>query len=336
MEILSPLSSKEEVLPIIKAGADELYCGIIPPEWVEKYSALEILSRRGGLESNFASYNELQETISIAHSMRARVFITLNVPYVSKQYTIIMDIVKRLCDIEVDGFIIVDIGLLLLIRKHGIKQTIHIGTLGNVFNSMSVSFYEKLGASRIVLPRDLTLDEIGILINNSQQLKIDFEAFILNTLCSNIDGFCSFFHNILLPTNNSSGSRDDIRFLYTYDASLKGSGCEISFSKEKFNAITKEKVLFKNKHNPEAKRQRDSDACGACSIMKLNKIGIKYLKIVERGRTKEEKVNFVRFLKNAINLLKVNSNENRYQREVKKLYRRVFKKNCSSVPCYYT
>lgn len=335
MKILSPFASKEEVYPIVQAGADELYCGIIPSDWAKKYSTLEILSRRGGSESNFTSYGELKEAITVAHSMGVPVFVTLNVPYVSRQYAFIMTIVDRLCDIKADGFIVIDIGLLLLMRKHNIKQEIHIGTLGNVFNSMAAGFYEKLGASRIVLPRDLTLKEIEILIKNAQPSRISFEAFILNTLCCNIDGFCGFFHNVLLSANKACQSADNISFLYTYDTSLKGSGCEISFSKEKFNATNKRRILFANNNSPEAKKQRYSDACGACSIMELNKIGIKYLKIVERGREKEEKVRFVRFLKNAIDLLKNNPTENKYQREVRQLYQCIFKENCSSVPCYY-
>jgi collagenase-like PrtC family protease len=337
MKILSPFSKKEEILPLIQAGVDELYCGIIPPLWFKKYSALEILSRRGGFESNFSSFEDLKEAIQIAHSKKTPVFITLNVPYITAQYSLVMNIINKLCRIGADGFIVIDIGLLLLLKKYNIKKQIHIGTLGNVFNSRTVNFYKKLGANRIVLPRDLKLSEMENLIKKSLSLHVEFEAFILNTLCRNVDGLCNFFHNVLLEPKNSLNSSDNLHFIYSYDTSLKGTGCEINFSRTFFDAATKRKLSLnsKNSYDTRDEIKKYSDACGACQIPKLKEIGIQYLKVVERGRSSEEKVSFVRFLKRALNLLEDNTREEGYRNRVKELYKDIFKEDCAAVTCYY-
>jgi len=337
MKILSPFSKKEEVLPLIQAGVDELYCGIIPPLWFKKYSALEILSRRGGFESNFSSFEDLREAIQFAHSKKTPVFITLNVSYVTAQYPLVMSIVNKLCHLEADGFIVVDIGLLLLLKKYDIRKQIHIGTLGNVFNSRAVNFYKELGASRIVLPRDLTLSEMENLIKKSLTLNIKFEAFIFNTLCHNVDGLCNFFHNVLLEPKKSRSPSDNPRFIYSYDTSLKGTGCEIRFSRTLFDIATKRRLHLNPKSSYDITNEigKYSDACGACQIPKLRKIGVQYLKVVERGRSSEEKISFIRFLKKALNLSENNIKDKTYRSGVKELYKDMFKKDCTTVTCYY-
>ena len=337
MKILAPFSSKEEVSPMIDAGADELYCGIIPPRWHKRYSALEILSRRGGFESNFSSFADLKEAIAISHSKKVPVFVALNVPYVTEQYPFILKIVNKLCQIGVDAFIVADIGLLLLLKDSKIKKEIHISTLGNVFNSKTVKFYKKLGVKRIVLPRHLTLAEMNELIKQSQCCNIEFEAFILNTLCHNIDGLCHFFHNIILQPKDSVNSLDNIQIRHTYLTALRGSGCEIKFSRQLFNAKTKKIISNKpiNFGDMREGKKKYSYACGICQVPEMEKSGIKYLKIVERGRSAKEKLKFVQLLRRSLDLLKKEIKIDEYRIRAKKIYQEVFNEDCSKAACYY-
>ncbi|MFC1699956.1 peptidase U32 family protein, partial [Candidatus Omnitrophota bacterium] len=195
MKILSPFSKKEEVAPLIKAGADELYCGIVPDEWENKYGVFDTLNRREGYGANFSKFSDLQYAIKLAHEKNVQVFVTMNGLYVQQQYPLIQKMIERLKDIKVDGLIIADIGILLMLQRTKIFKEIKMGTGGTAFNSKTAIFYKKMGVSSIILPRHLTLDEIkGI----SQRISgaVSLEVFILNTLCRNVDGFCTFYHGL--------------------------------------------------------------------------------------------------------------------------------------------
>ena len=88
MNILSPVDKVEETEIIIKAGANELYCGLLTSDWHNKYIAGSINRRPGaGGGANFSTFDELESCVNIAHSYDIPVFLTLNEHYyTTKQF----------------------------------------------------------------------------------------------------------------------------------------------------------------------------------------------------------------------------------------------------------
>ncbi|TAM38434.1 U32 family peptidase, partial [bacterium] len=170
MKILSPISRKEEVEPLVEAGAGELYCGIVPRLWSDRYGVSDTLNRREGYGANFSSFADLQYAIQLAHKRNVPVFVTINGLYTREQYPLIREIVEKLISIKVDGLIIADLGLLLTLERTKFPGEIHMGTGGTAFNSRTISFYKELGASRIILDRHLTIGEIKDISQKSSSI----------------------------------------------------------------------------------------------------------------------------------------------------------------------
>lgn len=344
MKILSPFSKKEEVIPLIEAGADELYCGIMPGEWEKKYSIFDTLNRREGFGANFSNFKDLQYAIHFAHKRGVSVYVTMNGLYSQEQYHLIQKIVEKLKDINVDGLIIADIGLLLMLQEKKIFEEIHMGTGGTTFNSKTASFYKRLGVSRIILPRHLTVNEIRDISENNL-VNIDLEVFILNTLCPNIDGFCTFYHGLSLigkeiaPQVNYKKKGKKVKFFHSHDVNYKAHGCNLKFSIEVFDDSGK-KIRRGTTHVPKNKKQAKAGfkACGGCAISDFNDMKIKNLKIVERGAPTEAKIRDTRFIRKVLDILSKQKNLSRKQfiHKTQKLYCDIYKcDRCSGFSCYY-
>jgi len=333
MKLSSPFSSKEEVIPLIEAGANELYCGIVPNEYSKKYSYT--LNRRHGYGANFDSFEELEKSLIIAHRKNVKVYITLNCFYVQEQYPLILKIIKKLIDIDVDGFVLADIGLLFLLRERGIKKDICMGTLGTVFNSKAVSFYYKLGVSRIILSRHLTINEIEVIASNSN--KTELGVFILYEPCHYVDGFCTLHAP---DTSKKIGQavvakNKNVSFISSHLA-FNGSGCSLVDSPRFiFNDKTGKEIKINEKSFPPV--ISNNLICGACAIYDFNKIGISSLKIAGRGMPIDLKIKGTRFIREALNIVKKKDiSKEHFIKEIQQLHGKIYgMMKCSGFNCYY-
>lgn len=324
MKILFPLDKLNEVKEIIKAGADELYCGILTPEWQRKYPFIPN-NRRPGIKSSFWKWEELNESIRIAHSYHIPVFLTLNEHYYTiDQYPDILDIVERAIDCGIDAFIVSDLGLLLTLQELNIDQNIHISTGGTAFNSEWVKFYKELGASRVILPRHLTIEEIREI--RKRVPDIELEVFILNSRCANVDGFCTFLHglssNQLLYKNAC---------MLPYHISISSP----HYSPQEMGEMAEERISWERQYIW-GLTHIDDNPCGACALYEFNEMGITGFKVVGRGNPIQRKIIDAMFLQVIRNFLK----EERPRKEVfrayvRKLYGTTYGRPCRKYMCYY-
>ena len=319
MKLLSPVDKIEEIEKVIQAGAEELYCGILTPDWHSKYIAGSINRRPGGGE-NFTTFDELQNCVAIAHSYGVPVFLTLNEHYYTqKQYPLILDLVERAVDIGVDALMISDLGLLLTLQHMNISIRIFISTGGTAFNSETVKFYRNLGASRVILPRHLTIDEIKDISTNVSDIEL--ETFILNSRCPNVDGFCTFQHGLAdksfeplyknactLPYDISVITHDDV-----------GQG-QLSWERQHIWQIV----------------HPDDHPCGACALYEFNEMNITGVKIVGRGNPTSRKIVDVTFIRSLLDLLRDRRiTKDEFQEVARKLYMSTYERECRVYMCYY-
>ena len=335
IKLLSPLSTGDEVEGLITAGADEFYCGVLPNDWKKDYTVSASLNRRQednatlGTSPHFESFKELKESITHAHSHAVPVMLTMNEHYYSQdQYAHLLSYVDRAVDAGVDALIVGDVGLIVTLKERNIEVPIHISTAGTAFNSETVRFYQELGASRIILPRHLTIEEITALANDVPEVEL--EAFILNSRCANIDGFCTFQHGLadLFPDEETKKYYFNACML-PYNVAVYGD------TTQKIDPATKEKISWE-RQSIWSGLHIDDRPCGACALYEFNQIGLHGVKIVGRQNTTKKKIKDLRFLSTLRDFLsKNNPDKESFRQFSRNLYQETYQWPCLVFKCYY-
>jgi len=195
MKLLAPATHPEEVEMLIGSGADELYCGVLPREWTDRYTAAAQLNRREAAPGNLQSLAELQELVDLAHRLRAKVYLALNAPtYTDDHVPFVCRLVAEAVEeIGIDAFLVADVGLLSALMDWRSDLRVHISSLAAVHNSQAARFFADLGVSRVILPRQTRVDEAAAIAASVPEVEI--EVFILNDGCIYEEGHCSTLHD---------------------------------------------------------------------------------------------------------------------------------------------
>jgi len=354
LKILAPASSPEEVSGLVKAGAQEVYCGVLSDEWCRAYTNIASINRVERRMGNLADYSVLEELVQEAHRGGARVNLTLNALFSAPQYPLLERELDCALQCGVDALIVADPGMLLFLNKLGVTQEIHVSTGGTVFNSETALFFQELGASRIILPRGLTSEEIAPFKERAPGLE--FEVFVLNGGCMFTDGFCTFHHGLKdrdasrratqstvgktaldliyrLPTRAQQAVMDRIVPLVSdnacglkYDVQNMGRGP--SNPQEDRRAIRRIKSMTRLVWSK-------SRVCGACEMERFHHSGIHALKIVGRTFPGSSKVQDVRFIAAVREVLAGESLEHgAFVQRVKRLFLEIYGVPCGEC-CYY-
>ncbi|PYP88090.1 MAG: peptidase U32 [Blastocatellia bacterium AA13] len=196
MKILAPISSRDELEMLIENGAEELYCGVVPSEWLARYSGAVWLNRRSPKGGSLETVAGLKLLVEEAHQRGIPVFVTLNAPYYTEeQLAWVLDLAKRLDgEIGIDAFIVADINLLMRLSTAELNAATHVSSVAAALNSEAIRFLLEFGPSRVILPRSVTLPEIEK-IAHSVAGQVELEAFMLNDGCAFEEGFCATTHH---------------------------------------------------------------------------------------------------------------------------------------------
>lgn len=193
MKLLAPARLPVDVEMLVHHGAEEIFCGITPPEWSLRFGGMHWLNRRSPAGGNLQSWEELETMIKTAHAVGARIFLTLNgVSFTREQADFQAELALRAQELAVDAFIVADVGLMLHLREAGVERPFHVSTLGSAFNTATVKFYASLGATRVVMPRQVTLAEVERLA--AAVPGVELETFVLNDGCFYDEGSCNTTH----------------------------------------------------------------------------------------------------------------------------------------------
>lgn len=174
-EVLSPAGNIEKLRYAVDYGADAVYC------------ALDRFGLRAAAE-NFTP-EQLQAAVSYAHSKGSKVYVTLNVMPHDDQFAALNEYFDHIKSIRPDALIIADAGVLYEARKALPEIPIHLSTQASTLNSAACRFWAENGVSRIVLARELSLQQIAELRQNAPQ-SIELEAFVHGAMCVAYSGRC--------------------------------------------------------------------------------------------------------------------------------------------------
>ena len=133
--------------------------------------------------------DEYIDCIKYAHMRNIKVFLTLNTLTYDSEIKEALELVLELYKNGLDAVIVQDIGLAMLIRKLIPELPLHASTQMSVYSLEQVKFLESLGFKRVVLSRELSIEEIEYICNNSD---IEIECFIHGALCISYSGQCLF------------------------------------------------------------------------------------------------------------------------------------------------
>ena len=174
-ELLSPAKDKQTAIEAINCGADAVYMGA---------------SCFGARRNAPNSLDDIQEVVNHAHKFWAKVFITVNTILNDKELDEAVELVKKLDEIGVDAVIVQDMGLLkrLMELNLNLNLPIHMSTQCDNRDVKKVSFFNKLGVSRVVLARELSLGKIKEIHEANPNLEL--EAFVHGALCVSYSGQC--------------------------------------------------------------------------------------------------------------------------------------------------
>ncbi len=172
-ELLSPAKDKETALAAIDCGADAVYMGA---------------SAFGARRNAPNSLEDIKEVVEYAHKFWAKVFITVNTILKDEEIEEAFKLIKELDKIGVDAVIIQDMGLLKKIIDAELSIPVHMSTQCDNRTIEKVSFFNKIGVSRVVLARELSLDKIKEIHNANPDLEL--EAFVHGALCVSYSGQC--------------------------------------------------------------------------------------------------------------------------------------------------
>ncbi len=198
VELLAPAGSMESLYAAINSGADAVYMG------GSRFSAR-------AYASNFDD-NELKDAVDYAHLYGVKVYITINTLIKSNEMKEVIEYVKFLYEIGVDALIIQDLGAFYCIKKFFPKFELHASTQMTIHNGEGALFLKESGFSRIVLSRELSLNEIKYI---SKDLNIETEIFIHGALCICYSGQCLMSSLIGGRSGNRGRCAQPCRLPYT-------------------------------------------------------------------------------------------------------------------------
>lgn len=173
-ELLSPAGSIKHAHYAFAYGADAVYAG------QPRYSLR--------VRNNEFSMEKLCEGIELAHSQGKKFYVANNVlPRDNKVKTYLRDL-EPVIEMAPDALIMADPGLIMLIRERWPKVPVHLSVQANTLNSASVKFWQAIGLKRIILSRELSLDEIEEI--RRQCTDMELEVFVHGALCIAYSGRC--------------------------------------------------------------------------------------------------------------------------------------------------
>ncbi len=199
-EILSPAGNFEKMRAAIRYGADAVYL------------AGHIFGMRAAAD-NF-SVEELDEAVKYAHARGVRVYLTLNTMPREYEYPQLRKYLTELSHIDIDAMIIADVGVLMLVKEMLPDMEIHISTQANATSAAACLAWYALGAKRVVLARELTLDEIRA-IRAGIPDELEIECFVHGSMCVSYSGRCLLSNHIIGRDANRGMCAQPCRWNYT-------------------------------------------------------------------------------------------------------------------------
>lgn len=196
-EVLSPAGDLERLKWALMYGADAVYIGGY------NYSLRA--------NANNFSIQDITEGVEFAHSLGKKVYVTVNILFHNEDLEGLTEYLTTLSDIGVDAFIVSDLAVIKRIKELNLKPEIHISTQESSVNKFAVKFWESVGATRVVLARECSKEDILDIKNNTDA---ELEVFIHGAMCTSYSGRCVLSNYVTKRDSNRGGCSQVCRFIF--------------------------------------------------------------------------------------------------------------------------
>ncbi|MBP3359713.1 MAG: U32 family peptidase [Clostridia bacterium] len=234
-ELLAPGGSLEKLKTAVMYGADAVYVGG------------EAFSLRTAAE-NFST-DELKEGLDFAHTRGKKVYLTANILPHNKDLEAFSEYIDEISPLGFDGILVSDPGMLDIVRRKAPELPIHISTQANNINYGSALFWKGAGASRVVLARELSLEEIAQIHEKTDGLEL--EAFVHGAMCISYSGRCLLSNYMTGRDSNQGSCAHPCRWNYTLMEQTRPGEFFDIFENERGSFIFNSKDLCMIAHIPE-------------------------------------------------------------------------------------
>lgn len=200
IELLSPAGDFERLKFALRYGADAVYIG----------------GKNYSLRANAINFTneEIKEATKFAHSLNKKVYVTVNIVLHDENVDGLKEYLLFLDSVNVDAIIVSDIYIMSLWKELNLKMELHVSTQASTLNKETALFYKELGASRVVLAREASEEDIKEI---KDYTGLDLEAFIHGAMCTSISGRCIMSNYATNRDANRGGCAQVCRWNFALD-----------------------------------------------------------------------------------------------------------------------
>lgn len=175
LEVLAPAGDFERFQAALDYGADAIYLG----------------GKTFGMRASPANFDfeQLNEAVKLAHSKNKKVYLTCNTLPRNNEVPQFEEFIKSVSACNIDAVIVADLGLMSLIKKYTPDMEIHMSTQTGIVNYQTANVLYNMGAKRVVLARELSLEEIAE-IRAKSSADMEIEVFVHGAMCVSFSGRC--------------------------------------------------------------------------------------------------------------------------------------------------
>ena len=199
IELLSPAGDMERLKMSLAYGADAVYL------------AGSDFGMRA-FAGNFTP-DEMKQAVELCHSKGVSIHVTCNTMPRNDEVARLPEWLEYLQDLGVDAAIVADVGVLSLLKKHAPRVKAHISTQASISNYQAARAWYELGASRVILARELSLDEIRE-IRAKAPKELEIEAFVHGAMCVSYSGRCLLSNYMTGRDANRGACAQPCRYKY--------------------------------------------------------------------------------------------------------------------------
>lgn len=197
VELLAPAGNLEKLKIAILYGADAVFIG---------GKTFSLRAKANNFEKE-----DLKEAVVFANKHHAKVYITVNIIPEDEDFENLDNYLLFLDNIGVHAIIVSSLSVIIRAKKLNCHFEIHISTQQSITNVESINFFESLGADRVVLARELNIEQIK---NIKKTTKIPIEIFIHGGMCSSFSGRCTLSNLMANRDANKGGCAHSCRWIY--------------------------------------------------------------------------------------------------------------------------
>lgn len=199
-ELLCPAGSFESLKTALHFGADAVYLG---------GPFMQLRSDSAGF-----SEENLIKAAELVHSENKKIYVTVNCFAQNQEIDVLGDYAKFLYEQKIDGVIVSDLGAVVTIKNAAPYLPVHISTQANIQNYKTAEVYYNMGAERVVLGREMTLEEIAELRAKTPK-ELEIETFVHGAMCMSYSGRCLISSYLTGKSGNRGDCTQPCRWMYS-------------------------------------------------------------------------------------------------------------------------